>query len=144
MSPSRKRYIKDGKIIPTEHQEQATLIKWKLLYQEKIPALKCLIAIPNQGAARLKNLQTEGVLRGVSDLFLACPVISDDLGVPCREPCWHGLWIELKRVKGGKVSAEQYDWMALMETQGYKTAICRGAEEAWMEIMNYLGEPDPR
>jgi hypothetical protein len=134
--PSRKRYVKDGQIIPTEHQEQATLIKWKLLYQEKIPALKCLIAIPNQGAARLKNLQTEGVLKGVSDLFLACPPPSEDLV--------HGLWIELKRVKGGKVSAEQYDWLALMENHGYRATIARGANEAWLEIMNYLGEEDPR
>jgi len=120
-------------LVPLETQEQAQLIRWKCLYERQIPALAHLFAIPNQGAARLKSLQMEGTLRGVSDLFLSYPVAP-----------FHGLYIEMKRVKGGKVSPEQYAFIALQTSVGYAAEACRGAEEAWKLILTYLGEKDPR
>ena len=131
-----KKRAFDPDRVPLEHQEQATLIKWKLLYQRQIPELECLFAIPNQGAARLKNLQTEGALKGVSDLFLAVPVV--------KPIAYAGLFIELKRVKGGKVSAEQYAFLARMKFRGYEAIVCYGAEDAWQTILKYLGVKDPR
>ena len=134
--PSRKAYIdKQGRIRPTEHQEQATLFQWVFLYQRKIPALSMLFSIPNQGAARLKNLQTEGVMRGVPDMFLAYPRAG---------AC--GLFIELKRrrSKASDVSTEQHRWLAKLAVAGYATAVCSGAEEAWQAILKYLEIEDPR
>ena len=55
---------------------------------------------------------------------------------------WAGLFVEMKRVKGGKVAAEQYDWMQRLTDQGYKCVVARGADEARREILAYLGRTD--
>lgn len=113
--------------IPSEHEEQANLFSRVWMYRNRIPELKCFFAVPNQGAARLKNLQTEGTLRGVFDTFLAVPRNGK-----------HGLFGELKRRKGGKVSQEQYNFAALVTSQGYEAQIWYGCEEAWDSILKYL------
>ena len=118
---------------PLEHQEQATLIRWRCLYEKQIPPLGLLFAIPNAGAARLRNLQTEGVLRGVADLFLAYP-----------SGPYHGLFIEMKRIKGGRLSEHQLAFMQKAWKVGYSCEVCHGAEEAWKLICTYLGVKDPR
>ena len=93
--------------------------------------LALLHAIPNGGkrskseAARMK---AAGVKPGVPDMFL--PV--------AREGC-HGLYIELKRRDGGRVSTEQTAWMEALARQGYKTALCHGWDAAREEIQRYLG-----
>lgn len=141
--PSRKAYVdKKGRVRPTEHQEQATLFQWAQLYKRGIPALGMLFAIPNQGAARLKNLQTEGVMRGVPDLFLAYPRKLEDAG----GDQWCGLFIELKRryAKPSDTSHEQSLWLQKLYQCGYQVAVCNGAEEAWQEILRYLEIEDPR
>lgn len=129
----RKRRRFDPTGVPLEHQEQANLIAWAFAMKHQISELALLFAIPNAGAARLKNLQTEGVMRGVPDLMLAVPrLIAGNL--------WnHALFIEMKRVKGGKVAPEQYSWMAALTAQGYKCVVARGADEARKEILAYLG-----
>lgn len=76
-------------------------------------------------AARMK---AAGVKPGVPDMFL--PV--------AREGC-HGLYIELKRRDGGRVSTEQTAWMDALARQGYKTALCHGWDAAREEIQRYLG-----
>lgn len=126
---------------PLEHVEQATLFKWKFLYLKQIPELEDLFGIGNQGAGRLKNLQTEGTLRGVSDCFLAVPRDRRE-GNHLQFYC--GLWIEMKRVKHSKVSPEQMRFLARMKARGYETAIAHGAEEAWEAILKYLQVKDPR
>jgi hypothetical protein len=118
---------------PLEHVEQKTLFEWILLYRNQIPELQNVFAIPNQGAARLKNLQTEGVLRGVFDVFVAIPKNRK-----------HGLFVELKRVKKWKISAEQIAFGARVAAYEYEIAICHGAESAWQTILKYLGVKDPR
>lgn len=124
----RKRRIFIPGSIPLEHEEQANLFSRVWTYRNQIPELKCFFAVPNQGAARLKNLQTEGTMRGVFDTFLAVPRNGK-----------HGLFGELKRRKGGKVSQEQYNFAALVTAQGYEAQIWYGCEEAWNSILRYLG-----
>ena len=114
--------------IPLEHEEQASLITWAFAFQRQIPELSMLFAIPNQGAARLKNLQTEGVMKGVPDLFLAV-----------ARGNWHGLFIELKRKKGGKLSFEQTQWLNELTIQGYCAQAAYGWDEAKGQILRYLG-----
>jgi hypothetical protein len=63
-----------------------------------------LFAIPNGGArhkAIAGKLRAEGVRAGVPDICLP---------VPRGE--YHGLFIELKRPKGGHVSEEQEAWIS--------------------------------
>jgi hypothetical protein len=68
-----------------------------------------------------------GVVKGVPDYFLCQP--SD---------CFHGLFIEMKRKKGGKLSQEQKDWIELVKSKGYEAVVCYGAEEAIDIVDNYV------
>ena len=117
-------------IIPTEHQEQAALFEWAAFQECVWPELRLLHAIPNGGkrdkvtAARLK---AEGVKPGVPDVCL--PVPRGDK---------HGLYIEMKRRRGGSVSADQLKWLENLMRQGYECQVCRGCEEARITIMEYL------
>jgi hypothetical protein len=49
-----------------------------------------------------------------------------------------GLFIELKCVKGGKISPEGYEWLAALSAAGYFAEVAYGADEAWDLIMAYL------
>ena len=137
-SRRKRQRFRDPNRVPLEHEEQANLIEWAFAQRSTIPELKLLFAIPNQGAARLKNLQTEGVMRGVLDLFLAKPhwYDSDDGRGYCL---YFGLFIEIKRRKGGKISPEQYAWIAALSAEGYGAVVCRGADEARTAILKDSG-----
>ena len=115
---------------PTESQEQAALFEWAQRMEGRMPELSMLHAIPN-GEYRTKRtgalLKRTGVKRGVPDICL--PV--------ARRGC-HGLYIELKRVKGSHISREQLQWMDALARQGYQCAICKGWEMARDVIVDYL------
>lgn len=51
---------------------------------------------------------------------------------------YKGLFIEMKRVKGGVVSDEQKWWKDQLEKRGYKSEVCKGAVEAIELLENYL------
>lgn len=116
--------------VPSEHAEQAALVRWAALQARTTPELALLLAIPNGGArnaitgARLKR---EGVRPGVPDLFL-----------PVARGGRHGLFLELKRRRGGSVSADQRAWLRDLAGQGYHVAVCRGWDEAREAIAQYL------
>jgi len=83
------------------------------------------MAIPNGGwrnAATAGKLKAEGVSRGVPDLFI---------------PEWK-LWIEMKRITGGRVSPEQQGWKSYLEQCGYVVFICAGMEQARREVEAWL------
>lgn len=115
---------------PTEHEEQVTLFTWfRMRYAGML-----MYAIPNGGArssitgARLRD---EGVLAGVPDIFLPCPSGGK-----------HGLYIEMKRQKGCRVSAPQKAVMQALRMQGYEVAVCHGWQEARGCIEQYLARDD--
>lgn len=114
-----------------EHKEQATLIEWwKLAHKQFNVPECCLFAIPNGGARSATTgamLKAEGVRAGVPDLFLAVPRGS-----------YHGLFIEMKKTKGGVVSAAQEWRCAELHSQGYAVQICHGWQEAATTITSYL------
>lgn len=116
--------------LATEDEEQEALFEWAEWQSGRWPELGLLFHIPNGGlrnkvtAARMKLL---GVKPGVPDLFL--PVARGD---------WNGLFIEMKRRKGGRLSPLQVDWIEALGRQGYKTVVCFGAEAAESAIEDYL------
>jgi len=115
---------------PTEHQEQAALIKWARLSKARYPMLNMLYAIPNAAKRSVRiasMMKAEGMVSGVPDLHLAAPSGNH-----------HGLFIEMKRIKGGKVSENQAEWLHKLGKYGYKTAVCYGWIEAKEEIENYI------
>ena len=118
--------------IPTENQEQAALFEWAEAASGKYPELRLLHAIANGGKRDGRTaavLQWTGVKPGVPDLCL-----------PVARGGFHGLYIELKRLKGGALSINQKTWLGLLAREGYKAVMCRGWLDARDTILNYLEE----
>lgn len=115
---------------PTEAQEQAALIRWAHFQRARYPELELLYHVAN-GGSRHKleavHLKEQGVRAGVPDLCL-----------PVARGRYHGLYIELKRQKGGRLSVAQAEWLRALQAQGYRTAVCAGWESARDTIMDYL------
>lgn len=114
----------------TENQEQALIFEWAAYNEDKHPELKLLHAIPNGGYRPPKTaaiLKATGVKSGVPDICLP---------VPRGEH--HGLYIELKRRKGGALSANQRIWLNALTEQGHMAVCCKGADEAIRTIERYL------
>lgn len=109
--------------IPTEHEEQREFVRW---FRNTWPGVR-IFAIPNGGArsrATAGRLKAEGVSSGVPDLFI---------------PAWR-LWIEMKRSKGGSLSPDQKDWIKYLQSVGYWAIVCKGADDAKKQIIEF--KPD--
>ena len=75
--------------------------------------------------ATAKLLKAEGVVKGVPDLCI---------------PAW-GLWLEMKKRKGGRVSKEQEARIEALRAAGYAVKVCRGFDAAKRDILEYIGPP---
>jgi hypothetical protein len=109
--------------IPTEHEEQRELVRW---FRQTWPSVR-IFAIPNGGArspATAGRLKAEGVSSGVPDLFI---------------PAW-GLWVEMKRTKGGSLSAEQKDWIAYLESVRFCCIVGKGADDAKGKLQAFFNQ----
>ncbi|OUO94787.1 VRR-NUC domain-containing protein [Cloacibacillus sp. An23] len=122
-------FDRDG-YVPTEHEEQAQLIRMvNAAFPRDVAAL--LWAIPNGGGRHIKtavDLKREGVRAGVPDLMFAYP-----------HKGYAGLFIEMKRRKGGRISEEQKRYIELLRAQSYAVVVCKGCDEAFRAITSYLG-----
>ena len=83
----------------------------------------------SRGKAEAARFKAEGVKAGVPDLFL-----------PVARGPYHGLFIEMKRQKGGKVSDAQKAWISALIDQGYLAVVCYGWKDAAELIEDYLEE----
>ena len=114
----------------TESQQQQLLFEWAALSAGRWPELALMYHIPN-GGSRSKSeagrFRAEGVKAGVPDICL-----------PVARGGYHGLYIELKRVKGGRVSTAQQGWIAALRDQGYCACVCKGWDDAAHVIKAYL------
>ena len=119
---------------PTEEQEQAAVMEWAMLMEKQYPELALLFHIPN-GADRhpavAAKLKKQGVKAGVPDLFL-----------PVARGGFHGLWVEMKRQKGGRLSDEQKAWIEALTAEKYLAVRADGAEAACDVIYKYLTETE--
>lgn len=108
---------------------QATLMEWAMLMENRWPQLRLLFHVPN-GGARSKSeagrMKRQGVKAGVPDLML-----------PVARGGYHGLFVELKAEKGS-LTAEQKEWIRLLQEQGYAATVCKGLDEAIWTITNYM------
>lgn len=129
---------KSNHIDPTKYTEsgsedaiQISLFIWCQQNLETYPDLRLLFAIPNgmhtpnkRAASRMRAM---GMKRGVPDIFL-----------PVRRGEFSGLFIELKKIKGGKTSDEQSEWINDLKAQGYGAIVCKGFEAARDVLIEYL------
>ena len=123
-----------GPYIPTEHEEQVALFAWADTQMDRCPELSLMFAIPNGGhrfVAVAAKLKAEGVKAGVPDVFLPVPRGGK-----------HGLWLELKRSKGGRLGEAQKAWADALEGQGYAVGLSYGAVEAIQLIEEYMEGAD--
>jgi hypothetical protein len=113
-------------VIPREDHEQMKLVAW---LDANFPDI-CYHAIPN-GEKRNKitgyRLKLMGVKAGYPDIFIAEP-----------KERFPGLYIEMKRVKGGKLSPIQDTVISKLLKRGYAVKVCAGMEDAKGVILNYL------
>ena len=115
----------------SESHEQRSLVAWWQAVRRQWPGA-VLFAIPNGGARSAvtgARLRAEGVVAGIPDMFLACP-----------KGGRAGLFLEMKRTHGGRVDKAQKTVMALLESQGYECAVCRGFEAARARIEAYMAQ----
>jgi hypothetical protein len=105
----------------SEHNEQAGFVGW---FRSKFPGV-LIFAVPNGGRRAIseaKRLRDEGVVPGVPDLCV---------------PAW-GLWIEMKRARGGRLSAEQRGVIAYLEGIGHTVIVGRGARDASAQVVEFV------
>lgn len=114
-----------------EHSEQVNLIQWWALQCKRYGVHEqCLFAIPNGGQRNIvtaKRMKDEGVRAGIPDLFLAV-----------SRGNFHGLFVEMKKQRGGVVSESQKACMEMLSTNGYCVTVCHGFIEAKTAILQYL------
>lgn len=116
--------------VPSEDEEQMAVVRWAEMQMGRWPDLEWLFHIPNGGkrgkieAARFKAM---GVKAGVPDLFLPVPIGR-----------YHGLFIEMKRREGGRLSGDQRKWIDGLKANGYCVHRCDGHQEAIRVLEDYL------
>ena len=71
-----------------------------------------------------KRLKAEGVVRGIPDLFI---------------PQWN-LWVEMKRVSGGRLSPEQKAMIIYLESIGNTVIVGKGAADASKQILEFKND----
>lgn len=110
--------------LPTEHEEQVAFVReFRLRWPDVL-----IFAIPNgekRSKAAAGRLKAEGVVAGMPDLCV---------------PEW-GLWVEMKRLKGGRLSPEQSQMRAyLREACGATVIVGRGAADAMAQVMGFIND----
>ena len=113
----------------SESTEQAIVINYfRAKYHKYV-----IHSIPNgthvKSWAGRKKLKSEGLLKGVSDLF-----------IPVPKGKYHGFYLEMKNVKKTQcsVSPDQKQFIQYAQKQGYKADWCAGANEAIILINDYM------
>lgn len=109
-----------------EHRLQCACVRWfRYAYPHHL-----LYAVPNGGqrsVATAARLKAEGVLAGVPDLFLSA-----------ARGGFHGLYIEMKDGRKGRVSESQRGVMERLTAEGYLCAVCRSFDEFRSTVEEYL------
>jgi hypothetical protein len=118
--------------VPTEDAEQIAFFDWVRLAYPKLIAYH----VPN-GFGRLGRIgrlksRRKGVTSGIPDISIDKP-----------RGIYHGMRIEMKRLKGGKLSDEQKEMIASLRAEGYFVAVCKGFESAREALIEYLGLGEP-
>lgn len=112
--------VANGAPVLSEHYEQATFVAW---FRQTYPSVR-IFAIPNGGSrsrTQGAKLKLEGVSPGVPDLFI---------------PAWN-LWVEMKRSVGGRLSADQKDWISYLQDVGHCAIVCAGCSDAQEKVRQF-------
>ncbi len=118
---------------PLEEVEQANFVDWLELQGLKFSATAQSTYTTSYNQKR-KNHRT-GLRKGVPDMIvLIAPEQSKDGEGYC-------IFIELKRLKGGKVSPEQQSWLDALNQTPVHAYLAQGCDAAIKIVEHYLKEP---
>ena len=118
--------------IPLEYDDQCSVFEFAqlMIFTKQYPDLKMLWASLNGvrltigQAVKAKNA---GMKKGYPDI-----------GLDVARCGYHGLRIEMKREKGGKLEPEQKEWLQDLTDYGYFACVCEGAAPAKSILIKYL------
>jgi hypothetical protein len=102
--------------LPTEEREQMAVVQYLELKGHKFTA------IPNETGGgvehyrRATKMKRQGVRKGFPDMVA---IINNQF-----------ICIEMKRIKGSKISQEQKDWIEAIERASIPVKVCYGSDEA--------------
>lgn len=116
-----------------ETTEQIKLFTWAKTREDIIPELRLMYHVPNEGkrsAGGGQILKAAGLRAGVPDVCL-----------PVARFGFNALYIEMKYGKN-KPTAAQKEYMAALEAEGARVAVCYSADEAREVIRQYLSRAD--
>ena len=105
----------------SEHSEQVGFINW---FRARYPKV-LIFAIPNgekRSISVATRLKAEGVVRGIPDLYIPS----------CN------LWVEMKRVKGGRISPDQKKIISYLESVGHTVIVGKGAGDASKQVLEFF------
>lgn len=109
---------------PSENDEQIAFVKWLKLKHI------LFYHIPNGGFRSIREgirFKLLGVRAGVPDICIPIPANG-----------FHGLYIEMKKTKGGKLSMDQSAWIEELCNQKYHATVAHGCEEAVKIVEEYF------
>lgn len=116
---------------PSETAECRTFIDWtKLVRFKGEPLYERVVKIANErgkAGASTAILVSIGMRPGFPDYDILAPAGR-----------WHGLYLEAKRVKGGKVEQDQEDWRKKLIRFEYYAEICDGSLELIDAVRRYF------
>jgi len=122
-----------GMALTHETQHCIWLMQWAELNQRRIPVLRHLFHIPNEGKrspAAGAILKAMGLKPGVWDYFLPVPRHLNST--------WYaGMWLEMKSPTKS-LTKEQREFGASMSDIGYRTEVCFSWYQAAAAVMKYL------
>lgn len=102
--------------VPSESYEQERLVIWLEANEYKFTAIPHGM-FTRSYAVKARNTR-EGVRAGFPDIVICLK----------RKPLLFA--VEMKRITGGRVSAEQNEWIKALNQRGVRALVCNGFEEA--------------
>lgn len=114
----------------SEEIEQVSLFEWAAFMENRIPELRLMYHVPNEG----KRTVTAGARLRKAGLKSGVP----DIALPVARGQYIGLYIEMK-YGSNKLTKNQEKWLEDLKEQGHMTAVCYGWEQAKDVILRYLG-----
>lgn len=114
---------------PSEDAEQRAFFQWCQYQEHTYYGITRAFHIPNGGkrdAVEAAHFKSLGVKAGVPDIF-----------IPVPSGRWHGMFIEMKKRKGGRVSEAQMDMIRFLNGMGYYAVVAHGCAEAIEFVRKY-------
>lgn len=126
-----------ARVQPLERVEQSTFFQWlhyftydghKVFdYAYAIPNGSFLAGDARRRAIQANALKMQGLKPGYPDVNIDLPANG-----------YHGLRIEMKRVKGDAPGEEQVKWHGRLRGVGFDVRVCYGWEEAKRATLDYF------